>query len=113
VTAHKPVWTVRLTDSAESDFRRIVQWTSGQFGPAQARRYAKTLSSALQELADDPLLHDVRKRDDILPGLMTLHVARNRRKGRHFILFRVFAEDAQIIDILRILHDAMDLPQHL
>jgi toxin ParE1/3/4 len=113
VTARKGAWTVRLTRSAESDFSSIVRWTAEQFGTAQARAYATTLSLALQELTDGPHVQGARQRDDILPGLLTLHVARNRRKGRHFIMFRIHAEDARTLDVLRILHDAMDLPQHL
>jgi toxin ParE1/3/4 len=113
VTARKGAWTVRLTRSAESDFSNIVRWTAEQFGPAQARAYANTLSLALQELTGGPHLHGVRQCDDILPGLLTLHVARNRRKGRHFIMFRIHAEDTRILDVLRILHHAMDLPPHL
>jgi toxin ParE1/3/4 len=113
MTLRKSAWTVRLTESAENDFRNIVSWTTEQFGPAQARSYATTLSLALQDLSAGPALPGARARDEILSGLMTLHVARNRRKGRHFVMFRVNAEVAQTIDLLRILHDAMDLPQHL
>jgi toxin ParE1/3/4 len=113
VSAHRTAWAVRLTESAENDFRNIVRWSAEQFGTAQGRTYARTLSLALEELLAGPEVAGTRVRDDILPGLMTLHVARNRRKGRHFILFRTSADRKQCIDVLRILHDAMDLPQHL
>lgn len=43
-----------------------------------------------------------------------LHVARNGRKGRHFIMFRVEdIEEENQIDVLRLLHDSMDLERHL
>jgi toxin ParE1/3/4 len=113
VSAHQSAWAVRLTEAAESDFRNIVRWSAEQFGTAQAHTYARTLSLALEELMAGPEVAGTRMRDDILPGLMTLHIARNRRKGRHFILFRTSADRAQCIDVLRILHDAMDLPQHV
>ncbi|RAR63922.1 toxin ParE1/3/4 [Paraburkholderia unamae] len=113
MSARQTGWTVRLTDSAENDFLDIVSWSAGQFGPGQARAYATTISHALQDLMAGPDIPGARARDDILPGIVTLHVARNRRKGRHFILFRVNADITQCIDVLRILHDAMDLPQHL
>ena len=36
------------------------------------------------------------------------------RKGRHFIMFRTgHDKDRKVIEVLRILHDAMDLPRHL
>ncbi|MFD1555608.1 type II toxin-antitoxin system RelE/ParE family toxin [Paraburkholderia silviterrae] len=113
MTPHTTAWTVRLTDLAKDDFSNIVGWTIEQFGPAQGRAYATTLSLALQDLTNGPSLPGVRARDEIVSGIMTLHVARNRRKGRHFVMFRVNAKDARTIDVLRILHDAMDLPQHL
>ncbi|WP_322033680.1 type II toxin-antitoxin system RelE/ParE family toxin [Paraburkholderia sp. J76] len=112
MSGRQAAWTIRLTDSAETDFRNIVRWSAGQFGQRQATAYAKTLSHALQELMAGPTVPGTRVRDDILPGLRSLHVARNRRKGRHFVLFRVSATHAQCIDVLRILHDAMDLPRH-
>ncbi|QBQ98546.1 type II toxin-antitoxin system RelE/ParE family toxin [Paraburkholderia pallida] len=90
-----------------------MSWTIEQFGFAQGHAYAITLSLALQDLTNGPSLPGVRARDEIVSGIMTLHVARNRRKGRHFVMFRVHAKDARTIEVLRILHDAMDLPQHL
>ncbi|MDR3100141.1 MAG: type II toxin-antitoxin system RelE/ParE family toxin [Paraburkholderia sp.] len=113
MTRHKTDWTVRLTESASNGFSHIVRWTSEQFGPVQGRAYATTLSLALQDLMSGPSLPGVRARDEIMAGLMTLHVARNRRKGRHFIMFRISATQVRTIDVLRILHDAMDLPQHV
>jgi len=54
-----------------------------------------------------------RPRPEIGQGLFTLHVARGGRKGRHFILFRIDDSDGRrIIDVLRLLHDSMDLARH-
>ena len=109
-----PSRTVRLTAAAEADFEEILRWTVGQFGDAQARIYAETLSAALNDLAAGPTVIGARKRDDILKGIFTLHVARKGRKGRHFVIFRVGrAPDHDVIEVLRLLHDAMDLPRHL
>ena len=45
---------------------------------------------------------------------MTLHVARGGRKGRHFVLYRVNTQGpTQVIDVLRLLHDSMDLSRHI
>ena len=85
-----------------------------QFGDAQARIYAETLASALNDLATGPTAVGAKKRDDILKGIFTLHVARKGRQGRHFVMFRVVREtDGDVIEILRLLHDAMDLRRHL
>jgi toxin ParE1/3/4 len=105
---------VRLTAAAEADFHATVRWSAQQFGDRQARTSATTISRALEALVDGPDQIGVRRRPDIGMGLMTLHVARAGRKGRHFVLFRQGKGTAShCIEVLRLLHDAMDLPQHL
>lgn len=107
-------WTVRLTAAAEADFAQILHWTVDQFGDAQARVYADTLSAALDDLSAGPTVVGVKRRDDILKGIFTLHVARKGRKGRHFVMFRLGrAPNVDVIEVLRLLHDAMDLQRHL
>lgn len=107
-------WAVRLSAAAEDDFQQILRWTSVQFGPAQARAYADTVSLALKALCAGPVIAGARERPEIGPGLWTQHVARNGRKGHHFIVVRVAeVRDRQVLDVLRILHDALDLQRHL
>lgn len=106
-------WTVRLSASAEADFEHIIQWTNKQFGDTQALVYAETLSLALMALTEGPDILGAKARDEILKGLLSLHVARHGRKGRHFILFRVAPRGSgDVIEVLRLLHDPMDLPRH-
>ncbi len=84
------------------------------FGSVQARTYAGTLSSALKELRAGPAISGAKERREIGPHLWTLHVARKGRKGRHFVIFRVGSFQGQnVIDVLRLLHDSMDLERHL
>ena len=107
-------WTVRLTAAAEAEFEEILHWTVDQFGEAQARSYAETVSATLNELAAGPAVVGAKRRDDILKGIFTLHIARKGRKGRHFVMFRVGrAPGHNVIEVLRLLHDAMDLQRHL
>ncbi len=107
-------WSVRLTAAAQADFTEILRWTDRQFGKARAHRYASTISAALDELTAGPVVAGAKKRDDIQPGIFALHVARHSRKGRHFIIFRVGqAPEGDVIEVLRLLHDAMDLERHL
>lgn len=108
------VWTVRLSAAAEADFRQILRWTMDHFGSAQGRAYADTLSSALKALCAGPSVIGVKERPEIGSNIWTLHVARKGRKGRHFIMFRIAeARDGKVIDVLRILHDSMDLERHM
>ena len=114
MTAAAPGWRIRLTATAEADFRGILRWTEDRFGTMQAREYAQTLALAMAALTEEPALAGVKERADIRKGTYTLHVAREGRRGRHFVMFRVGAgREPHSIEILRLLHDAMDLPQHL
>ncbi len=110
----KQRWTIRLAEAAGQDYQAILRWTVENFGRAQARTYAKALNSALQDMAQGPDVIGTRLREDIGPDIHTLHVARHGRKGRHFVVFRISpSPDASIIEVLRLLHDSMDLPRHL
>jgi toxin ParE1/3/4 len=106
-----PQWRVRLGAAAELDFANILKWTTEKFGSRQARIYRDTLMLAIGELSNGPDVPGSRARDEIMPGLRALHVARRGRRGRHFLLYR--AVEGRIIEIGRILHDQMDLQRHL
>jgi len=107
-------YRVRLTARAEADVAEILEWSARQFGEAQARHYVETLTRAIEALSEGPWVPGAKARDEIGAGLLTLQVARKGRRGRHFLLFRVGREAGrQVIDVLRVLHDAMDLARHL
>ena len=107
-------WKIQLTAAAEANFEEVLRWTATQFGEAQARIYAGTVSAALNELAAGPTAAGAKKRDDILQGIFTFHVARKGRKSRHLVMFRVgHTADYEVIEVLRLLHDAMELQRHL
>jgi toxin ParE1/3/4 len=103
-------WRVRLGASAERDFANILRWTRKHFGARQARNYRETITLAIRELAQGPDVRGSRRRDEIMPGLRMLHVARHSRPGRHLLLYR--SRDPRIIEIGRILHDSMDIQLH-
>jgi toxin ParE1/3/4 len=105
-----PAWRVRLGAVAERDFIDIIAWTRERFGPRQARVYRQTLLLAIQALEHGPEPLGTRLREEIGEGVRTLHIARAGRRGRHFILYRAHG---QVIEVVRILHDAMDLARHM
>ena len=93
-------WRVRLTASAEADYRNILRWTAEQFGTQHARRYARTLECAIAELTERPDVPGSRERPEIGPGIRVLHVARHGRRGRHFLLYRISSdEELLLIDV--------------
>jgi len=107
-------WRVRLTAVAQQDFRDILRWTTEKFGVNQARTYAETLSLALEDLCAGPGILGAKARNEIGLAIYSLHVTRKRRKGRHFVMFQVGNVDGEnVIDVLRILHDSMDIARHL
>jgi toxin ParE1/3/4 len=103
---------VLLTGAAESDFERIIEWTVERFGEAQALIYAEALSRGIEALVEGPSSLGAKQHDEILKGLHSLHVDRQDREGRHFVMLRIAAE-GDAIEVLRLLHDSMDLPRHL
>ena len=107
----KQRWRIRLGAAAELDFANILKWTTENFGARQSRVYRDTLVQAIGELADGPDVAGSKARDEIMPGLRTLHIARQGRRGSHFLMYRAAAKST--IEILRIVHDRMDLQRHL
>lgn len=104
-------WHIHLAGQAEQDLLDITIWTAENFGTRQAEQYAETIALAIETLYDGPEILGVKVRDDIGPGIRTIHVARQGRKGRHFAAFSV--SEGNIINVLRLLHDSMDLAKHL
>ena len=104
-------WQVRLGAEAKRDFARILKYTRDTFGQQQLAAYRVTLIDALAALESGADILGSAARDEILPNLRTLHVARKGRRGRHFILYQ--ASQGNVIDVIRILHDQMDLARHI
>jgi toxin ParE1/3/4 len=114
LTVEREFWTVRLTLAADADFRSIIDWTLDHFGDKQARVYENTITAALDALTDGPTRVGVKERPEIAKGLFTFHIARGNRPGRHFVLFRIADKGrARTIEVLRLLHDAMDLARYV
>lgn len=97
-------------DSHKRGFRAL--------GDSRRNRYENLISTALIDLRADPARAGVRQRDDIGKIVRTYHLASSRKrattrkqvaKPRHFVLFRV---KKNVIEVARLLHDAMDFSQH-
>ena len=104
-------WRVRLGAEAELDFANIIKRSSENFGLRQARLYRDTLVQAIGELAEGPDVAGSKARDEIMPGIRTLHVARHGRRGSHLLMYRTAPR--RTIEIIRILHDRMDPQRHI
>lgn len=111
MTSASHLWKVRLSNAAEADFEGILLWTADRFGEEQADLYKGILRSAIASLRAGPSIAGARPRPDIAKGLHSLHAARERNRARHLVLFHIDGE--MRIEIVRILHDSMDLQRHL
>ena len=104
-------WRVRLSQAAEEDFLAILAWTATHFGDMQAQKYAEVLTLSITALHKGPDVIGAKTLEVISHGLKNLHVARMGSKGSHFVVFRAASENT--IDVLRVLHESMDLARHL
>ena len=105
-------WSIRLAQAAERDFREIYEWTVSRFGTAQAEIYENAMVLTIEALQGGPMVVGVKVRDEIAAGLLSIQVRIERRKGRHFVFFRVSGTAREIV-VLRILHVAMDPARHV
>ena len=110
IGASRRAWRVRVGADAELDFANILRWTAENFGSRQALFYRDTLLQTIADLAEGTDIVGSKARDEIMRGLRTLHVARHGRRGRHFLAYRV---QEQTIEIVRILHGAIEIGRHL
>ena len=110
-----------IAPAARSDIASILAWTQENFGPQTLMRYKKLIQTAIEEIAANPELVGSAERPEILPHCRTYHLFHSRKKAggrgnrirnpRHFLLYRV--TERGIVEIGRVLHDSMELEQHL
>lgn len=106
--------SIRHTAAADSDLASIFDWTLASFGRPAMERYLRLIERALLDLAKDS---DRLGSHQVTDGLFIYHLRHSRTRGRskqvhrprHFILFRTTPTH---LEILRYLHDTMDLEQH-
>lgn len=93
---------VVLVPQARRDLSGIWDFSAEAWGAAQADRYVARLVSRMEQAARRQSIG--RPSDDLYPGL------RRPKSGSHFIYF-LEADDG--IRVVRILHEQMDVEQHL
>lgn len=100
-------YRVVLASAAELDIAAALQWSEQNLGIAQARRYEARIIDTLIRLGDGTALPVGRPVPD-RPGLFRLPL---RRPASHALFYA--RSDHHRILVLRLLHDAMDIAQHL
>ena len=88
----------RLNPEAEKDLESIWFYSANNWGSDQAHAYIDGLVDVFQLLADNPLM--CRKQNEFTPPVYIHHHA------HHLIIFILAGTG---IDIVRILHESMDI----
>ena len=110
-----------LTTAARSDIVAALKRSVEGFGVPGRRRYEALILAAIRDVAADPARPGSRDRPDLGPGVRAYHLAHSRerarsaegvvRNPRHVLFYH--CPDERTVEILRVLHDAMDPDRHL
>lgn len=102
-----------------ADIVSILAWSDQQFGEEARKRYEALIANAIRDAAShvDDVEHTPRP--GLGEGVFSWHLSRSRSRSlegkvgrpRHFLICR--RRDGNILVIGRVLHDAMDLRQHV
>lgn len=105
-----------VSPQAETEFRAILRHSRQTFGPVIRNRYRLLIEQAWLDLCADPVRPGVKSLTGGL-HLYALRFSARRVPGpdriarpRHIVVFRF---DDSRIEILRLLHDSMDVPGRL
>lgn len=110
--------SVVFAPQAARDIVSALDWSEDHFGQEARTRYAGLIAAAIEAVAADTTRAGVKLASPADPRLRLYHLRNVRsqhspdaiRRPRHFIVFRV-RDDG--LDIVRVLHEAMDLQRHL
>ncbi|WP_439469191.1 type II toxin-antitoxin system RelE/ParE family toxin [Blastomonas fulva] len=89
----------QLTPAARIDLAGIWNYTADNWGVAQAEQYIRQIESTLTAAAENSPL--VRGLDDVW----------RIRAGNHLCIFRKLPDGK--IEVIRVLHERMDIDRHL
>ncbi len=109
----------RLSLLAEADLAHILATSTREWGISGRRRYAAILAAAMRQVAADPEGPATRDRAELRPGIRSFHLRRTRDAGAegrvrrpvHVLYYRQVAPG--LIEIVRVLHERMELSRHL
>lgn len=111
----------RISNAARADIVHILRLSQAQFGDQARQRYQALILAALRAIADTPYRIGSYERDELAPGLRSYHLIHSRQQAkqphgavkspRHIVFYRVASAD--VIEVVRLLHDAMEGQLHL
>ena len=101
---------------AQADIVNVLAWTAQRFGDQTSPRYEQLLSNALRDLCTEPLRLGHPARPELSDGVRSYHLRHSRKRSditrtRHLILYRIAGDS--IVEVGRVLHDAIELERHV
>ena len=93
---------IQFTNAARQDLKNIFTYSIRKWGRQQAQRYSSQLNAHIQKIAKDAVFSN--------PVPDTQRNLRRSTTGRHLVIFE--QTDERIL-IVRVLHEAMDIPRHI
>lgn len=94
--------SVRYSRRANADLEDITDYTAHTWGAEQAKTYIRAIRAKIHEIANGDAI--TQSLDVMNPNLFKARV------NRHLIIYE---ETAEMVSILRILHESMDIPRHI
>ncbi|QJE72212.1 type II toxin-antitoxin system RelE/ParE family toxin [Aerophototrophica crusticola] len=111
---------VRFSLRALQNIADILDWSGDEFGLAARARYERLIRQAVDDLAENPERFGTKAAKGFEP-IRIFHLRHSRLSGsasadrvrspRHLIAYRPVGPD--IIEIVCVIHDAMDLKRYL
>lgn len=92
-----------LSPAARTDLEEIWDYTCDRWGVDQAEKYVREIQRAIERVVDNPGIGWAC--DEVRPGY------RKHAVGTHTLYYRIASVD--MIDVVRILHQRMDIDRHL
>ena len=92
-----------LSPAARADLEQIWDYSAEWWDDDQAGEYLREVQRAIERVVPNPRIG--RSCDEVRPGY------RKHAVGSHTLYYRIVS--AEVIDVVRILHERMDADQHL
>jgi plasmid stabilization system protein ParE len=103
-------YTVEVSNAAKRDIVGVIRWSAVQFGQAQSARYHRYIRQCLIEMQSDPWNPKCRANALLPDGVFLYGLTSGRRRSSHFFVIRI--EQHRVL-VARLLHFAMNVPDHL
>jgi toxin ParE1/3/4 len=104
-------WYIKLSSVAKSDIESALDWTVREFGESKHDEYVDLIGLALSEIAVEPDGLGARKGPELHRDARVFHIGRPGKRARHLLVYRI--RPGGVVEVARLLHDAMDLKRHL